>query len=148
MSPGGIRIHLPHAARVEPSRRALILFTPMRSTWFLDSRPVVDWHAVIASFSIRAQHPCAPPRLAIIERDRRAFFALAPRNAAQAPWNHPGRIIPPPKCLQTIGPDRAGTRNRKQARRLFKRGAWWVSDVADLQRECVCGVTRRSAARG
>lgn len=37
-------------------------------------------------------------------------FGQARRNAAGAPWNHPGSIIPPPNCLTTISHDRVGTR--------------------------------------
>lgn len=54
-------------------------------------------------FRPSAQHySIVPPAPAIIQREHRVFFGRARRNAARTPWNHPGRIIPPPKCLQTI----------------------------------------------
>ena len=75
-------------------------------------------------------------------------FGLTRRIWARAPWNHPGKIIPPPKCLPTMTLRPRGNAYRNKARQVFKCGNRWVSDVADLQRECVCCVTRRSAARG
>jgi hypothetical protein len=59
-------------------------------------------------------------------------FRQARRNAARTPWNHPGSIIPPPNCLPTIGDDRVRTRIAIKRVWFFKRGSWWVSDVADL----------------
>ena len=76
--------------------------------------------------------------LAIIQRDDREFLDWRAGFGHRAPWNHPGKIIPPPECLTTMTLRPRGNAYRNKARQVFKCGNRWVSDVADLQRECVC----------